>query len=235
MVPPKNQNVLQVLSWPNINKVHAFSWPLVSMNKSEFKYKSWAVPLTWKCMLFHGHWAASVSSQYHHPGWQVDLSQQAGGFILLSTQLHFNLNARLEEGPLSPDLWNGDICGPDVRILRPHTGHQDPNHEANVHIVSELVTQDANTLDQFLMVSLLHQTQITFQHFFESFVTVFAGGDSSQAMILLNTNKVRQAWRLPTPSEPPPIGQTPGWSKHFFESFVTVSAGRWFQSSDDII
>ena len=111
MVPKKNQNVLQVLSWPNINKVHAFSWPLVSMNKSEFKYKSWAVPLTWKCMLFHGHWAASVSSQYHHPGWQVDLSQQAGGFILLSTQLHFNLNARLEEGPLSPDLWNGDICG----------------------------------------------------------------------------------------------------------------------------
>ena len=110
MVPQKNQNVLQVLSWPNINKVHAFSWPLVSMNKSEFKYKSWAVPLTWKCMLFHGHWAASVSSQYHHPGWQVDLSQQAGGFILLSTQLHFNLNARLEEGPLSPDLWNGDIC-----------------------------------------------------------------------------------------------------------------------------
>ena len=116
MVPPKNQNVLQVLSWPNINKVHAFSWPLVSMNKSEFKYKSWAVPLTWKCMLFHGHWAASVSSQYHHPGWQVDLSQQAGGFILLSTQLHFNLNARLEEGPLSPDLWNGDICGRVTRI-----------------------------------------------------------------------------------------------------------------------
>ena len=116
MVPQKNQNVLQVLSWPNINKVHAFSWPLVSMNKSEFKYKSWAVPLTWKCMLFHGHWAASVSSQYHHPGWQVDLSQQAGGFILLSTQLHFNLNARLEEGPLSPDLWNGDICGRAGRV-----------------------------------------------------------------------------------------------------------------------
>ena len=42
----------------------------------------------------------------------MDLSQQAGGFILLSMQLHFNLNARLEEGPLSPDLWNGDICGP---------------------------------------------------------------------------------------------------------------------------
>ena len=116
MVPPKNQNVLQVLSWPNINKVHAFSWPLVSMNKSEFKYKSWAVPLTWKCMLFHGHWAASVSSQYHHPGWQVDLSQQAGGFILLSMQLHFNLNTRLEEGPLSPDLWNRDICGQDLGV-----------------------------------------------------------------------------------------------------------------------
>ena len=78
--------------------------------------KSWAVPLTGKCTLFHGHCAALVSSQYHYQGWQLDLSQQAGCFILLSTQLQFNQSARLEEGPLSPDLWNGDICGPDKSL-----------------------------------------------------------------------------------------------------------------------
>ena len=56
-----------------------------------------------------------------------------------------------------------------------HTGHQDLDHKTNVHLVSELLTQDANTLSQFLMVTLLHQAQITFKHFFESFVTVSAG------------------------------------------------------------
>ena len=76
--------------------------------------KSWAVPLTGKCTLFHGHCAALVSLQYHYRGWELALSQQAGGFLVFSTQLHFNPSARLRECPLSPDLWNGDICGPDT-------------------------------------------------------------------------------------------------------------------------
>ena len=81
------------------------------------------------------------------PGWELEPSQPAGGWPLLSvleveplsarrfvatgrrphiiitqsdkleaffysaSQLHFNMNARLDKGLLSPDLWNGDFCG----------------------------------------------------------------------------------------------------------------------------
>ena len=63
--PPPIRISKQVLSCPINRKVHAVSWPLA--------------------------WPASVSSQDHYPGYQLNLYQQARGLILLSTQSHFTL------------------------------------------------------------------------------------------------------------------------------------------------
>ena len=80
---------------------HAGGWPLLSLQE--------AGPLSACCLVATGqhqchHFIITQADSWTSLSKQEALSQSA-------LHLHFNPTARLKEGPLSPDLWNGDICG----------------------------------------------------------------------------------------------------------------------------
>ena len=84
---------------------HAGGWPLLSLQE--------AGPLSACCLVATGqhqchHFIITQADSWTSLSKQEALSQSA-------LHLHFNPTARLKEGPLSPDLWNGDICGPATR------------------------------------------------------------------------------------------------------------------------
>ena len=79
---------------------HAGGWPLLSLQE--------AGPLSACCLVATGqhqchHFIITQADSWTSLSKQEALSQSA-------LHLHFNPTARLKEGPLSPDLWNGDIC-----------------------------------------------------------------------------------------------------------------------------
>ena len=88
---------------------HAGGWPLLSLQE--------AGPLSACCLVATGqhqchHFIITQADSWTSLSKQEALSQSA-------LHLHFNPTARLKEGPLSPDLWNGDICGPASPRIRP--------------------------------------------------------------------------------------------------------------------
>ena len=88
---------------------HAGGWPLLSLQE--------AGPLSACCLVATGqhqchHFIITQADSWTSLSKQEALSQSA-------LHLHFNPTARLKEGPLSPDLWNGDICSPaQVKLLQ---------------------------------------------------------------------------------------------------------------------
>ena len=86
---------------------HAGGWPLLSLQE--------AGPLSACCLVATGqhqchHFIITQADSWTSLSKQEALSQSA-------LHLHFNPTARLKEGPLSPDLWNGDICDRDPSKL----------------------------------------------------------------------------------------------------------------------
>ena len=86
---------------------HAGGWPLLSLQE--------AGPLSACCLVATGqhqchHFIITQADSWTSLSKQEALSQSA-------SHLHFNPTARLKEGPLSPDLWNGDICVRDKVLI----------------------------------------------------------------------------------------------------------------------
>ena len=91
---------------------HAGGWPLLSLQE--------AGPLSACCLVATGqhqchHFIITQADSWTSLSKQEALSQSA-------LHLHFNPTARLKEGPLSPDLWNGDICVPARVLINNHLG-----------------------------------------------------------------------------------------------------------------
>ena len=108
---------------------HAGGWPLLSLQE--------AGPLSACCLVATGqhqchHFIITQADSWTSLSKQEALSQSA-------LHLHFNPTARLKEGPLSPDLWNGDICGPAYILevgsrIRAKSRYHDPNNTTGGNI-----------------------------------------------------------------------------------------------------
>ena len=136
---------------------HAGGWPLLSLQE--------AGPLSACCLVATGqhqchHFIITQADSWTSLSKQEALSQSA-------LHLHFNPTARLKEGPLSPDLWNGDICGLASFLLQPNWR---PNmRDKNCHFLFPLsllsfpvcifCPPDRNKRNTILKMFLLHLSE----------------------------------------------------------------------------